>query len=54
LPLVAQEANLYRCLRGGPAKFAVTLAVLPASLPSADTPLALEACIAARASASYP
>ena len=54
LPLIAQEADLYKCLRGGPAKFSVALTIVPAFLPANDTPVSLKACINAYASASYP
>jgi hypothetical protein len=48
------EANVYPCLRGAPAKFALALDVLPTALPATDTPVSLKVCISARASASYP
>jgi len=50
----ARGADVYPCLRGAPAKFAVVLGVAPAYLPATDTPVSLKVCIGAHASASYP
>jgi hypothetical protein len=49
-----KEADLFQCLRGAPAKFAVALDVLPAYLPATDTPISLKVCISAKASAVFP
>ncbi len=49
-----READLYRCLREAPARFAVDLTVAPAYLPAAPATVSLRVCIRARASASYP